>query len=182
VVKEMRVVKGNGENHHNNEFLRTMLSLFLTAPKGVDVSYFYAGAGDVDGTACEIVEAKTGNDSVAKLYLSKLNNLPLMMSYQGMQMPKVIKFNKDDSNVLSSDKKDVKVFVRKAEAPEMAEINVKFSDYRSVDGLQLPHRWIQSANGEPVETVNIESYEINPANIADKFKGEKIMLRTKKAQ
>ncbi len=181
VVKEIRLAKGQGDLLHN-DFLRTMLSLFLTAPEGVTVEYFYVGASDVDGNACEIVEARTGNNPVAKIYLSKLNNLPLMMSYQGMQMPKVIKFNKDDSNVLSSDKKDVKVFVRKAEAPEMAEINVKFSDYRSVDGLQLPHRWIQSANGEPVETVNIESYEINPANIADKFKGEKIMLRTKKAQ
>ena len=182
VVKEMRVVKGNGENHHQNEFLRTMLSLFLTAPEGVDVSYFYVGAGDVDGTACEIVEAKTGNDSVAKLYLSKSNNLPLMMSYQGMQMPKVIKFNRDDSKAVSSDKKDVKVMVRKAEASEMAEINVRFSDYRSVGGLQLPHRWTQSANGEPGEMVNIESYEINPANIAEKFQNlpPKVLIRTQK--
>jgi hypothetical protein len=120
----------------------------------------------------------------AKLYLSKSNNLPLMMSYQGMQMPKVIKFNKDDSNAVSSDKKDVKVFVRKAEASEMAEINVKFSDYRSVGGLQLPHRWTQSANGEPGETVNIESYEINPPNISEKFNRmpQKVMIRTEKSQ
>ncbi len=105
-----------------------------------------------------------------------------MMSYQGMQMPKIIKFNKDDSKVVSSDKKDVKVMVRKAEASEMAEINVRFSDYRSVNGLQLPHRWTQSANGEPGETVNIESYEINPANIAEKFRNlpPKGMIRTQK--
>ena len=183
VVKEMRLAKGQGDLLHN-DFLRTMLSLFLTAPEGVTVEYFYVGASDVDGNACEIVEARTGNNPVAKIYLSKSNNLPLMMSYQGMQTPKVINFNKDDSKVFSSDKKDVRVIVRKAEASEMAEINVKFSDYRSVGGLQLPHRWTQTANGETGETVNIESYEINPANIAEKFgkMPQKVVIKTEKSQ
>jgi len=183
-VKEMRVVKGDGANHHRNELLRAMLSLFLTAPEGIGVEYFYVGAGEVDGTACEIVETKTGNDSVAKIYLSKSTNLPVMMSYQGMEFPKVIKINREDFKQ-SSDKKDVKVFVREAEVPTLAEINVKFSDYRTVSGLQLPFTWTQTANGETSETVSIESYEINPANIADKFNQmpPKILFRTeKKAQ
>lgn len=181
VVKEMRVVKGDGENHRHNEFLRTMLSLFLTAPEGVDVSYFYVGAGEVDGTVCEIVEAKKGNDSVAKIYLSQSTKLPVMMSYQGMDLPKVIKINREDIKP-SSNNKDVKVFVGETDAPTLVEINVKFSDYRSVGGLQLPFSWTQTANGKTGETVSIESYEINPANIADKFKNEKIMLQTRRAQ
>ncbi len=183
VVKEMRVVKGDGGNHQHNEFLRTMLSLFLTAPEGVDVSYFYVGAGDVDGTACEIVEAKTGNDSVAKIYLSQSTKLPVMMSYQGMNLPKVIKINREDIKP-SSDNKDVKVFVGEIDAPTLAEINVKFSDYRTVGGLQLPFAWTQTANGKTAETVSIESYEINPANIADKFNQmpAKVMTRTQKPQ
>ncbi len=183
VVKEMRVVKGDGENHHNNEFLRTMLGLFLTAPEGVDVSYFYVGAGDVDGTACEIVEAKTGSDSITQIYLSQSTKLPVMMSYQGMELPKVFKINREDIKP-SSDNKDVKVFVGKTEAPTLAEINVKFSDYRTIGGLQLPFAWTQTANGKTAETVSIESYEINPANIADKFNQmpAKVMTRTQKPQ
>lgn len=168
LVKEMRLVRGDGENHRQNEFLRTMLSLFLTAPEGVDVSYFYVGAGDVDGTACEIVEAKTGNDSIAKIYLSQSTNLPVMMSFQGTEMPKVIKINRADTKQIS-DNQDVKVFVGKTDAPTLAEINVKFSDYRTVGGLQLPFAWTKTANGKTAETVSIESYEINPANIAEKF-------------
>jgi hypothetical protein len=182
VVKEMRVVKGDGENHRN-ELLRTMLSLFLTAPEGVDVSYFYVGAGDIDGTACEIVEAKTGNDSVAKIYLSQSTKLPVMMSYQGMDLPKVIKINREDKP--SSDNKDVKVFVGETDAPTLAEINIKFSDYRTVGGLRLPFAWTQTADGKTAETVSIESYEINPANIAEKFQNlpPKVLFRTeKKAQ
>ena len=183
-IKEMRVFKGDGENHHRNELLRTMLSLFLTAPEGVDVSYFYGGAGDVDGTACEIVEAKTGNNSVAKIYLSQSTRLPVMMSYQGMDLPRVVKFNREDTKPSSGDK-DVKVFVGKADAPPLAEINVKFSDYRNVGGLRLPFAWTQTANGKTTEIISIESYEINPANIADKFNQmpPKVLIRTeKKAQ
>ena len=181
VVKEMRVIKGDGENHHHNEFLRTMLSLFLTAPESVDVSHFYVGTGDVDGTACEIVEAKTGNDSVAKIYLSQSTKLPVMMSYQGMDLSKAVKIHREDIKP-GSDNKDVKVFVREAEAPTVAEINVKFSDYRTVGGLQLPFAWTQIANGKTAETVLIESYEINPANIAEKFNQipHRIKVRTEK--
>ncbi len=183
-IKEMRVVKGDGENHHHNELLRTMLSLFLTAPEGVDVSYFYLGAGDVDGTACEIVEAKTGNDSVAKIYLSQSTKLPVMMSYRGMDLPKVIKINREDMKP-GSNNKDVKVFVGETDAPPLAEINVKFSDYRTVGGLRLPFAWTQTTSGKTTETVSIESYEINPANIAEKFQNlpPKVLFRTeKKAQ
>jgi hypothetical protein len=182
-VREMRVLKGEGENHHRNELLRTMLSLFLTAPEGVDVSYFYVGAGDVDGTACEIVEAKTGNDSVAKIYLSQSTKLPVMMSYQGTDLPRVIKINREDTKP-GSGNKDVKVLVGEADAPPLAEINVKFSDYRTVGGLRLPFAWTQTADGKTAETVSIESYEINPANIAEKFNQmpPKVLIRTERKE
>jgi hypothetical protein len=59
--------------------------------------------------------------------------------------------------------------VRKAEADATAEINVKFSDYRSINGLLLPFEWMKTANNEQVETVKIDGYEINPSSIAEKF-------------
>lgn len=183
IRKEMRVVHGGEGEARGNEFLRTMLSLFLTAPEGFDVDYFYAGAGDVDGAACEIVEAKTGDASVAKIYLSKSTNLPVMMTYQGMDMPRIVKINRDDAKS-NADKKDVKVFVREAEMPMTAEISVKFSDYRTVNGLQLPFTWTQTANGKAGASISIESYEINPANIADKFNQmpERTMIKTRQPQ
>ena len=97
-----------------------------------------------------------------------------------MDLPKVFKINREDTKP-SPDGKDVKVFVRETEAPTLAEINVKFSDYRSVGGLQLPFTWTQTANGKTSETVSIERYEVNPANILDKFSKtpQKIMMRTK---
>jgi hypothetical protein len=182
VVKKMRVAHGEGE-HRNDEFLRTMLGLFLAAPDGVSVEYFYVGAGEVDGTDCEIVEAKTASNPVAKIYLSKSTNLPVMLSYQGKELPRVMEFKREGVKP-GSDNKDVKVFVRETEASRLAEVNVKFSDYRTVNGLQLPFTLTQTANGKISETVSIESYEINPANIMDKFSRtpQKVMMRTKNQQ
>jgi hypothetical protein len=53
---------------------------------------------------------------------------------------------------------------------EEAEFQVRFSDYRSVNGLMLPHRIAQTVNGEAGETMTIESYQVNAQNLSEKFK------------
>jgi hypothetical protein len=172
------VRKGPGHDEmRQNELLRTTLGLLLSAPQGIDVSYTFAGEGSVDGTPCNIIEATAAGSSI-KLYLGKDSNLPVMMSYIGTDMPQIIQIEKTAGG---DAEKGNMVFTRRSDAPESAEIQVRFSDYRTVAGLQLPYRWVQSVNGAVGETTEVTSYEINPANIADKFSGEKVMLRTKQA-
>ena len=76
----------------HNEMLRTTLSLLLTAPKGTDVSYTFAGETTVDGAACNAIDVES-NGSKFKLFLDKTTNLPKMISYTGAPM-KVMKFEK----------------------------------------------------------------------------------------
>ena len=68
----------------------------------------------------------------------------------------------------------------KIEAPEMAEIQVKLADYRNVNGVQLPHKWTTIEGEQTVEVFDVASYDINPANIAEKFQNQKVFLRSKK--
>ena len=166
------VLKGNG-NFHQNEMFRMTLALLLTAPQGTDANFTYAGEADVDGTACNIVEAKNGNSST-KLYLDKSSHLPRMISFQGHK-PMVFRIKKDAMRTESG----AKVFERKLEKPEMAEFQIRFSDYRAVNGVLLPHRWTQTVGGVADETIEVTGYEINPANIAEKFQNlpPKIMIR-----
>ena len=65
---------------------------------------------------------------------------------------------------------------------QTGEFQVKFSDYRSVGGLQLPFKWTQTVDGKADETVEISNYEINPANITEKFREPKIFIRHLKEQ
>ena len=85
-----------------NEMFRTTLGLLLTAPKDLEVSYIYAGVGNVEGSACDIIEAQTGGSSY-KLYLDQSTHLPRMISYQGMK-PIVVKFNKDEAGNVGENK------------------------------------------------------------------------------
>ncbi len=180
IVKDARVGVGEGGQFHQNELFRATLSLLLTAPEGSDVSYTYAGDDSVDGSSCDVVEAKTGASGI-KLFLDKSTHLPRMISFQGAK-PMVFKFKKDDA-AANGDKQE-NVFVRKMGAPETAEFQVKFSDYRTVNGVQMPYKWTQTVGGSADEIIDVTAYEINPANIAEKFDKEpqRIMIRTKKPQ
>ncbi len=175
-------IRAGGEKHKQNEIFRTAFSLLLTAPQGIDADYVYAGEGMVDGNSCHIIEARAGDSSV-KLFLDKSSHLPRMMSYmEHKPMMMMFKMRKDDTPPLTDG--EVKTFERKTEAPSLEEFQIKFSDYRSVGGVLLPFKWTQTIAGKMDETVDISSYEINPTNIAEKFKMEempqKIMIRTEK--
>lgn len=178
----IRRTEGGGEfeKFRSNELFRTTLSLLLSAPEGLDVTYTYAGEGSVDGAACDIIAANDGGSTI-KLYLDKSTSLPRMISFQHPK-PFMIRFDKEA--VSPEPGGETKIFTRKLEAPEMAEFQVKFSDFRSVNGLQLPHKWTQTIGGKDDEVIDVTSFEVNPANIADKFKEmpTKVFIRTKKEQ
>ncbi|PYT01852.1 MAG: hypothetical protein DMF63_03170 [Acidobacteria bacterium] len=164
--------------HRQNELLRTTLSLLLSAPEGMDVSYTFAGEGDVDSTPCNIVNAEVAGSNI-KLFLSKTSNLPLMISYSGHAMPNVMFFRTKEP-AAGEPAKDNVMFTRKVDAPEMAEIQVRFADYRSVNGVQLPYKWTTSVAGQTTEAFDVTGYDVNPANIAEKFQNQKVFVRTAK--
>ncbi|HXG84344.1 MAG TPA: hypothetical protein VNI84_09975 [Pyrinomonadaceae bacterium] len=181
-IKKIFVDKNIKFNHaeaRQNELFRTTFALLLTAPEGSDVNYTYGGEGDVDGNSCDVILAQLSSDAV-KIFIDKSTHLPLMMSYQGTK-PFVIKINKNET--ASAGEKNFGVITR-SDAPEIAEIQVKFSDYRSVGDVRLPFQWTQTANGQPDRNVDVSSYDINPANISEKFTEtpNRIMIRAKKPE
>lgn len=179
IVVEKAVQTENVSGERNNELFRTTLALLLTTPQGLDVSYTFAGEGNVDGNSCNIVEAQTGGSSF-KLFLDKSTFLPRMISYQGTELPHIVRFKKDDSNNMSKEE----IIELKVGAVNMKNVEhqLKFSDFRSVGGLLLPHRWTENVEGKQTQNIDITNYEVNPANIADKFKGQKVFIRKAKDQ
>ena len=173
IDKDVRVAKV-GEMRQN-EMLRTTLALLLTAPEGIDVGYFYKGESIVDGFSVNIVEVQTGGSSF-KLYLDKSSNLPKMISFMGMNFPQLLKFDKPVGDFPQ------KVIMESGDFGGTVEHQIKFSDYRSIGGLLLPFTWTETVGGKPSQNVNVANYEINPPNIADKFKDTKVFVRTQKPQ
>jgi hypothetical protein len=50
-----------------------------------------------------------------------------------------------------------------AEQPQRATFELRFEDFRAVDGVQLPHRITQSIDGKPTEEWTVDRYQVNPA-------------------
>jgi len=75
--------------HEQAELARYMLGLLLTPPPSFQASYNYLGEGDVAGARAEIIEAQSAGGFVMKIYLDKSTHLPLMMSYQGTELPRI---------------------------------------------------------------------------------------------
>jgi len=176
-----RIVRGeriNSENYQRSDFFRTMISLFLTTPNGTDAEYKFVGEQNIDGINCEIVQVNSGASSV-KLFINKSTHLPVMMSYTDAK-PMIFTFTSKEDN--SNETEAPKMVMERAEA-QMGEFQVKFSEYRTINGLQLPHKWTQTIDGKADETIEVSSYEFNPANIDEKFKAQPqqtIMFRTEK--
>lgn len=188
---------------HHNDFFKTALGLLVATPEGVDVSYTYGGERDLGGTACNVVVATAAGEAY-RLYLDKSSNLPVGMSYTGEAVPHVVKIRTPDGGngdatftrkVAAPDNggKDIVVFTSKTpdgtagelhtfkrSAAPTAEYTVRFSDYRSVEGVQLPFRWTQTG-GDAEEVFTVSNYEVNPANISQKFERQPVeMMKMRK--
>ena len=162
-----------------NELLRLSLSLLLTAPDGIEVNYTFAGETDMDGIAVNIVNAEFGGSNY-KLFIGKSNNLPVAVSYRGMPAAKIFTFDKQPG-AAADGSGDHMVFTKKVAAEiEPVEYIVKFSDYRSTGNAQLPYKWTTTVGGATKEVFDVSSYDINPANIAERFADQKVFVRTKK--
>ena len=67
-------------------------------------------------------------------------------------------------------------------APTEADIQVKFSDYRTVNGIKLPHQLTEVVNGTVDNTMTVDSYEINVPNMADRFKRDNVRIKIRKPE
>jgi hypothetical protein len=179
VFREVDVAHGKAREHHAamraNEMLRLTLGLLLTAPQGMDVEYTYGGETTIDGIGCNVVNAAFAGQTF-KLFLDRSSNLPVAMNYTSMKMPRIMMVH-DKVPAPADGTKDVVMF-RKHEMVEKAEFQVRFSDFRSTGGVQMPYRWVTTVGGAVDETFDVTSIEVNPANIAERFKDHKVMVRT----
>ncbi|MCB1024174.1 MAG: hypothetical protein KDB79_07285 [Acidobacteria bacterium] len=174
---------GDGDLHFQaagysgtNELLRTTLALLMTAPEGTEVNYTFAGTGNVDGKNSNIIDVESMG-STFKLYLDASTNLPQMISFMSGEGGGTF-IVKGENGDLSKEK--MIELKKEMSGAKKVEHQIKFSDFRKVGSLNLPHRWVESAGGEAVQATVVRSFTINPADISSKFKQEKVIVKTMK--
>ena len=100
------------------------------------------------------------------------------MTYSGEAMPMIFTFKTTEPAAADGDKNVM--FFRHADGPgATSDYAVRFSDYRSVNGIQLPYHW-STTGGDMQEELDVTSYEFNPADISSSFEKQKVGFSVKK--
>jgi hypothetical protein len=158
------------------EVARNLIAWLLTAPEAYQIQFTYAGEADSPEGKADIIDAKNADGFAARLFLDQKTHQPLMLSYRAV-MPKAVIRTLQAPNREEGEKKAKEM--EKHTADEIAkaqqnaqesDIQIFYADYRTVDGVLLPHRISRSVNGEVAEEWEISKYKINPPLKAEKFK------------
>jgi hypothetical protein len=144
-----------------SEYLRYLIAWLLTVPSSIRVDFDYAGEAQAQDGRAQVLDVKGGDGFVVRLFLDDKTHRPLMLSYRA---PAPRQFNIGvgrTGNIIKG----------KGQTPGSGDIDVQvhFSDYRSVDGILLPYRLTKTVNGTVEEELNIVKFKINPALKAGQF-------------
>jgi len=158
------------------EWARLLVGLLLTSPQSFPVEFKYAGEAEAEDGKADVLDA-TGPDNFAvRLFLDKATHLPLMLTYK-TQMRRIaggaggggaIQMRHGMSQAEMD--KMAKEMADKAGPAQEVEQQIRFSEYKQVGGLMLPHRISQGEDGQVREEWEVTKYEINPQLKADTFK------------
>ncbi len=172
---------GKGEKAkfpRQNEFLKTALVLLMTTPAGTDVNYKYIGGGNVDGDASNIIEVES-KGSTFKMFLNATTNLPQMITYVATDFGNGV-IVRGEKEKMSKEK--LIEFKKQLGEGKKVEHQIRFSNFRKAGGLNLPHRWVETIDGKPEQTIDIKRFALNPSNIGEKFSDQKIFIRKMKPE
>lgn len=166
-------IDGTGCNIVNASFGGQNYKLFLDKSSNLPVAVRFKGASAPQVYTFTTRAGEPGEPGESAGSFTRVNTLP------GTDGDKTVTFTSKAPDGAEGEKGNYLFKRTEGGRGGSTEFTVKFSDYRSVNGVQLPYTWTQTG-GEADETFVVSNYEVNPVNIAAKFQGEKVMLRTTK--
>jgi hypothetical protein len=171
------------------DFARLTLGMFVKPFAAYPLTITYAGQAESPDGKADIIEIKGEGDFAARLFVDVTTHLPLMLSWMARE-PTVIRrtvgpggevvtiggapgqASRGNLTPEERDKmmKQLDAQTKDAEAKrKMVEYRLFYSDYRTVDGVKLPHKLQRSVDGNPTEEVTFDKVKVNPKIDEKKF-------------
>jgi hypothetical protein len=167
---------GPGEEAHmlraqRAEFIRQTLVWLLTAPDGAPLDLTYGGEAQAEDGKADVIDVKGSDDFAAQLFIDKDSHRPLMLSYRGPVPRLVMRTMRAQDRPPAGATPEQRANEPHMPPPseDIADVQLFFSDYKNVDGVQLPHHVARSVNGSPTEEWTITKFKVNAPIKPEKF-------------
>src|SRR5262249_46091039 len=143
-------------------FAPLLLVWLLATPPSLPLEFTYAGQAKTQsgGQTADVLDLNGPHNFAARLFIDQRTHQVLMLTYK-INLPN-----------RSADKQTRRPADAPTEAePEAPKVEVRWiaSDYRSVNGLTLPHRLTRSTGGQITEEIELQKVKVNPVFKPDKF-------------
>ena len=120
-----------------------------------------------DGTA-DVLEFKPQEGAAMRLFLDPASHMPLMITWEGAARAGGAggrgRFGRrgGDAGERGGDAAAARGADAPAAAPQATTLEMHLSNYKTVNGLRLPHFISRGANGQTQEEMTVKSYKLNP--------------------
>lgn len=149
------------------DLARTALAFLLTSPASLPLEFTSGGEAESDEGKADVVDAKGPGNFAARIFLDQKSHRPLMLVYRGIA-PRVM-IQTQQGPPPAGGRGDGSHDGSALPAPQVVDITLYLDDYKTVDGLMLPHRLARSIDGKPTEETTFKTIKINPAFKPDTF-------------
>jgi hypothetical protein len=151
------------------EMARLTLALLVAAPGSMPLEFAYGGEAEAaDGTA-DVINVKGPNSFVAQLFLDKSTHRPLMLAYKGVSPQMRVQTQQRSPSGHDTMPTGEHGESAAAPSPQLVDISMFLDDYKSIDGVLLPHHITRSVDGQTNEEWTFKTIKVNPAFKADTF-------------
>jgi hypothetical protein len=133
------------------DLARYMLAWLLAT----DAAVTHAGVAEAPDGKADVLEVKPAEGPAMRLFVDQETRMPLMLTWQGLQ-PRIMVRRPGGAPPSPDD------ITRQADGPPPeATFELRFEDYRAVDGIQLPHQISRGVSGSVNEEWTVKSYKVN---------------------
>jgi len=142
-----------------SESSRLLLAWLLSpSAAGSPLDFSYVGVAKAEDGEADVIDARNATGFAARLFFDKQTHRLLVLSYRG-RAPRALALKPGSAGDMN-----------KAVNTSDSELQLRFGDYRTVSGIQLPHRITYIAEGQAYQEWQIKTFKVNPSLKPEKFR------------
>ena len=152
------------------QFARYLIAWTLSPPASSQMQFTYAGEAEAPDGRADAIDGKGPDNLTVRLFLDKESHMPLMLAYRSAARMSVTRRTMGGGET-PPDAHELQKQIEKMPAAKPREVDYQLhlSDYRKVNGIQLPFHLSWTSEGSVTEELEVKKYAVNVPLKAEKF-------------